>query len=51
MLSIKIFWDIQNLPFDAGDPKLVLCDDLQEWERGIKGRGHTYTYDHFQGDV
>ena len=51
MLSIKMFWDIQNLLFDAGNPKLVLCDNLEEWERDIKGRGPTYTYDHFQDDV
>ena len=31
-----------NLLYDAGNPKPVLCDYLEGWERGLRGRGHVY---------
>ena len=29
----------------ARDLSLVLCDDLEEWKVGWKGRGHMCAYD------
>ena len=32
---------------DGGNPKLVLCDSLEGWDRSSRGRGHMYTYGQF----
>ena len=37
--------------YDAGNPKLVLCDNLEVWdeeggEEGFKRRGYIYTHTH-----
>ena len=41
------FW---NLLYDAGNPKLVLCDNLEgsNGEGGSRGRGHMHTYGQFK---
>ena len=35
----------ENLLYDTGNPKLVLCDNPEGWdgEGGLRGRGHMYT--------
>ena len=49
-MNTRVYVSFWNLLYDAGNPKLVLCDNLEgcNGEGGSRGRDHMHTYGKFK---